>query len=161
MNAIDLLTEQHQEVDTLFKTIQHTDDVEEKQRAFEELADKLAAHAKIEETLFYPAVMAKPTKDMLLESAEEHLQIKRLIADLLDLDIDADEFDAKIKVMKEEVSHHAHDEEEAVLFPKVKKLLGVDELEALGGEMTRRFEELMSTQPRRDVPAETDHAAKL
>ena len=39
-----------------------------------ELADKLAAHAAIEEKLFYPAVMTDDTEDKLLEATEEHLR---------------------------------------------------------------------------------------
>lgn len=161
MNAIKLLETQHDEVEALFKKIEDADKPDRKQSLFNELADSLAAHAKIEETIFYPAVMAKQTKDMLLESAEEHLQIKRVLADLLKLDPGVEEFGAKLKVMKEEVEHHAREEEEKKLFPKVKKLLSSDELEALGSEMTRRFEELLATQPRRDVPKETARAAKL
>jgi hemerythrin superfamily protein len=161
MDALSLLTEQHDEVDALFEQIEGARDDDRKQALFDELADKLAAHSKIEETLFYPAVMAKQTKDILLESAEEHLAIKRVLADMLDLDAEDEEFDAKLKVMKEEVTHHAREEEEGELFPKVKKLLSADELAALGGEMARMFEEVLSTEPRRDVPAETGHAAKL
>ena len=41
-------------------------------------------------------MLAKQTEDNLLESAEEHLAIKRVLADLLDLDVDDDTFDAKL-----------------------------------------------------------------
>ena len=161
MDALTLLEEQHDEVDALFAKIEAAEEAVTKAALFEELADKLAAHAKIEEVLFYPAVMARQTKDLVIESTEEHLQLKRVLADMLDLDPEDDHFDAKLKVMKEEVSHHAREEEEGELFPKVKKLLDEDTLAGLGGEMASMFEELLEEQPRNDVPNEVAEAAQL
>jgi hemerythrin superfamily protein len=161
MDALKLLETQHDEVDELFGRIESADDVATKAQLFEELADKLAAHAKIEELHFYPAVVSSKTEDLLIESTEEHLQIKRVLADLLELDPEDKRFDAKLKVMKEEVTHHARKEEEGELFPKVKKLLSEDSLEALGAEMERAFEELLEGAPRCDVPAETSQAAAV
>ena len=161
MNAIELLKSQHDEVDELIEKIEKAKDGRRKEAAFLELADKLSAHATIEEKLFYPAVMAKQTEDQLLESVQEHLAIKRVLADLIDLDIDDDEFDPKLSVMKEELEHHAREEEEEELFPKVKKLLSADELEALGSEMLSMFETLLTGTPRTSVPKETAEAAHL
>jgi hemerythrin superfamily protein len=161
MDAISLLSEQHDEVDELIERLEASDDADDKQAIFTELADKVAAHATIEEKIFYPAVMAKQTEDILLESVEEHLAVKRVLADLLKLSPDDEQFDAKLSVMKEQLEHHAHEEEEGELFPKVRKLLGKDELEALGGEMASMFEELMTRSPRKNVPGETGAAAPL
>jgi len=160
-NALGLLEGQHDEIEELFDQIEDTNSGARKAKLFYELADELAAHAKIEETLFYPAVLAKQTEDILLESVEEHLAIKRVLADLLELDVDDEHFDAKLSVMKEQVQHHAREEEEGELFPKVKKLLSAEELEALGGEMLSMFEGLMRSEPRAGVPQETDAAATL
>jgi hypothetical protein len=159
MNAIELLTQQHQEVDELIAKLEGNGG--DKQALFDELADKLAAHATIEEKIFYPAILAKQTEEKLLESVEEHLQIKRVLADMLDLEPDDEHFKAKLSVLKEELEHHAHEEEEKDLFPKVKKLLDADELEGLGNEMTAMFEELVQEEPRFNVPAETGEAAPL
>ena len=161
LDAISLLTSQHDEVDALFSKIEDAASDREKSKLFIELADKLAAHAKIEETIFYPAVLAKQTEDMLLESVEEHLAIKRVLADLLELEIDDEHFDAKLGVMKEQVEHHAREEEEGELFPKVKKLMAAEDLEILGQDMLSKFEALLGTEPRLQVPAETDAAASL
>jgi hemerythrin superfamily protein len=159
-NALDLLKSQHEEVEALIARIERTEG-SHKAELFTELADKLAAHAGIEEKLFYPSVMARETHELLLESVEEHLQVKRLLCDMLDLEVDAEEFDAKLSVMKEEIRHHAHDEEEDQLFPKVRRLFSADELAALGSEMLAMFETLLVGEPRRQVPEETEHAARL
>lgn len=161
MDALKLLKDQHTEVDDLIEQIEKGRSPELKARRFTELADKLAAHATIEEKIFYPACMAKKTEEILLESVEEHLQIKRILADLMQLDVADDHFDAKLSVLKEELEHHAHEEEEGELFPKVKKAFDKEELEALGSEMQAMFEELLPNEPRLQVPSQTDQAAPL
>ena len=161
MDAIELLESQHREVEEIFSQIEDAVDPATKNDLFEELADKLAIHAAIEEHHFYPAVKAKRTEDILLESLEEHLGIKRVLADLLKIDADDETFDAKIKVLKETVSHHV-EEEETDLFPKVRKLFDKERREALGQEMSAEQAELEDAGNARDqVPAETDQPATI
>jgi len=161
MNAIELLKQQHDEVDELIKKLEKTDDMDQKRRLFAELGDNLAAHATIEEKIFYPAVFARQTEDLLRESTEEHLQIKRVLADMLDMDVDDEQFDAKLSVVKEAVTHHAREEEEGELFPKVEKLFDEGDLDGIGDEMEIMFETLMEEQPRFEIPGQTEEAAKL
>jgi hemerythrin superfamily protein len=162
LSALDLLTEQHATVDKLIKRLESAGiSKEQKRAAFIELADSLAAHATIEEKIFYPAVLMKKTEDMLLEATEEHLQIKRILADMLELDVEDAHFDAKLSVLKEELTHHAHEEEEDKLFPKLRKLMSSAELQALGGELLVMFDKLMTQEPRKNVPKETGKPAAL
>jgi iron-sulfur cluster repair protein YtfE (RIC family) len=158
-DVLQLLTEQHSEVDALFAKIESG--TGDPVALLAELADKLAAHATIEEKVFYPAVMAQSTTDKLHESVEEHLQIKRVLADLLVMKPDHENFKAKIKVLKEDVSHHAHEEEEAKLFPLLRKALSADQLAAIGNDTLAMFEELMKGHPYKNVPNETKAAAPL
>ena len=111
MNAIALLKSQHRKVEALFSKIEGAKDSRTKQKLFGELADNLAGHATIEEHHFYPAVRAKRTEDILLESLEEHLGIKRVLADLLKLDAKDETYDAELTVLKEQVEHHVGEEE--------------------------------------------------
>ncbi len=160
VNAIDLLEGQHREMEKLFAKLEKADGAT-KQKTFKEIADKLAIHATIEERDFYPAVKAKRTHDILLESLEEHLGIKRVLADLLAIDTGDETFDAKAKVLKEQVEHHVGEEEDD-LFPKVKKILDQEMLIAIAQKMTATQEELIAKgDPRKAVPSETKHAAEL
>lgn len=161
-NALELLMSQHEEVEMLIEQIENTADVSEKSVLFEALADQLAAHATIEEKLFYPAVMDESTRELLMESTEEHLSVKRLLADMMELDPDDERFAAKLLVVRDQVVHHAHEEEEGQLFPLVRKLFDADDLAALGNEMLAMFEQLLEKgEPRMNVPAETRAAAPL
>jgi hemerythrin superfamily protein len=161
MNAIKLLKQQHREVEALFKQLEKAKSARPRQKAFEQIADKLAVHATIEEKHFYPSVNRRNTEEILLEAVEEHLGVKRVIADMLKLRADDPTFEAKAKVLKDLVEHHVEEEEET-LFPKVSKLIDAEELEALGDEMAATMEDLLeSGKPRAAIPSETEHAASL
>jgi len=161
VTAIGLLEGQHREVEALFAKLEDASGSEQKRKLFTEIADKLAVHATIEERHFYPAVKAKRTEDILLESLEEHLGIKRVLADLLVTAVGDDTFDAKVKVLKEQVEHHVGEEEDD-LFPKVKKLMDEESLIAIAQQMTATQEELLAQgAPRKAVPSETRQSTKL
>jgi hemerythrin superfamily protein len=159
MNAIELLTNQHRELEAAFKAVTGAEGAA-RQELFARVADVLMSHVLIEEQLFYPAVNAKRTEDILLESLEEHLSLKRILSDLVALPVDAQGFEPKFHVLAEQAEHH-HEEEEKKLFPKVQKLLGSDELEALGERMSAAQAGLLTKQPRTLAPEQTDEAAVL
>lgn len=161
VTAVDMLESQHREVEDLFAKLEKADRGERKQKLFTQIADKLAVHASIEEEAFYPAVRAKRTEDILLESLEEHLGIKRVLADLIDLDASDETFEAKTKVLQEQVEHHVGEEEDE-LFPKVKKIFDEETLVAIAQQMALLQEELLAKgSPRLAIPAQTDEAAPL
>jgi len=70
-------------------------------------------------------------------------------------------FEARLAVLKEQVAHHAHREEEDKLFPKVRSAMTRDERAALGNEFLVMFEELMQSHPYKNVPGETQAPAPL
>jgi hemerythrin superfamily protein len=158
-DVLEILTAQHREVDELLEMLLKGEG--DRQALFTELANNLAAHATVEEKVFYPAIMAKETKDMLNESLEEHLAIRRLLSDLITMKLDDEGYKAKLHVLKEQVDHHAHNEEEDELFPKVKDMFSSDERAAIGNELLVMFTELMQTNPYQNVPSETAAAAEL
>jgi hemerythrin superfamily protein len=48
---------------------------------------------------------------------------------------DSEKFEPKLKVLMENVEHHAEEEEEEKMFPKVRKLFDSEELEELGAKL--------------------------
>src|SRR6202048_2228730 len=116
MDAIELLKEDHEKVEKIFSAIEKK---ENRQKMFPELDRELSVHAEIEEKIFYPAAKeAEPTRDLVLESIEEHKQIKMVLADLEQTDKTTDEWGAALKVLKEDVMHHVGEAEDE-LFPKI------------------------------------------
>jgi len=154
-----MLTRQHREMEAAFKALM-AEKPEGRSNLFERAADTLMSHILIEEQHFYPAVRAKKTEDILLESLEEHLSLKRVLADLVALSCDDPHFEPKLHVLKEQAEHH-HKEEEEHLFPKVKKLLDTHELETLGDQMQAAQTELLAANPRKRVAEQTAVASEL
>lgn len=147
MNAIALLKTDHRNVDTIFSQLEKGN--RDREQLFSELATELTVHAEIEERLFYPAVKdAEPTRDLVLESYEEHKQMKLVLSDLESADKDTPEWRAGLKVLMEDVQHHVG-EEEKELFPKVSKLLSKRELEDLGTRMEALKMQQMAAVKRR------------
>jgi len=161
MNAITLLKHQHREVEALFKQLHKAKAGAPRRNIFERIADALAVHAAIEEKHFYPAVKEKTTEEILLESVEEHLAIKRVIADVLRTDVADETFAAKIKVLEDEITHHVEEEEES-LFPRVERMFDDEALESLGDAMEDTQAELLEAgSPRESVFSETERAATI
>ena len=135
MNALELLKADHEKVQQLFKKAEDANP-ERQRQLFEEIKQELETHTHIEETVFYPAVKeADELKDMVLESLEEHKQVKTLLREMENLTSDSEKFEPKLKVLMENVEHHAEEEEEGKMFPKVRKLMDTETLEQLGEEL--------------------------
>jgi hemerythrin superfamily protein len=161
IDVLEVLESQHDEVDQLIEQLERGRG--DRAALFAELADKVAAHAMVEEKIFYPSVMAPNTSELLHEFVEEHLTVKRLLADMMDMDPDDGdgEFDETLALLKDELIHHAHDEEEGKLFPRLRRMMTEDERAGLGNEVLAAFEMLIEQEPRRDVPRDTAEPAPL
>ena len=146
-DAIALLTADHREVSDMFEQFEQLGDraTASKEKLKDKICKALIAHTTIEEEIFYPAVRAanvEEGEDMVDEAIVEHAAAKDLIKQLQEMQPDDDLYDAKVKVLSEQIEHHVK-EEEKEMFPKAKKA-GLDLL-ALGQEMALRKQELMST----------------
>ncbi len=163
MNAIDLLERQHREVEELFEEFETAGEgaKKTKERVCQEVGDALAIHATIEERIFYPESKQENTEELLRESVEEHLAMKKLLADIMQSDLEDPQYVAKMKVLKEQVEHHV-EEEERELFPLVSKSCSKEELEDMGSRMEDLAEELEDEgQPRASIPEQTDKPAPI
>jgi hemerythrin-like domain-containing protein len=145
-DAIALLVADHREVSDMFKQYEELGDRAKasKQKLVEKICNALVAHTQIEEEIFYPAVRedVKDSDDMVDEAVVEHQAAKDLIRQLQEMNPDEDLYDAKVKVLSEEIEHHVKEEEEE-MFKQAKKS-GLD-MKALGQEMAQRKQEILST----------------
>lgn len=158
-----LLTRQHRTLEALLGALLASEQRDETRALLGRIGDELAVHVIAEEQVFYPAVRARRTEDVLLESLEEHLSLKRLLADLLALPVDPGHgpFQAKCKVLEEQTRHH-HQEEEEHLFPAVRRLLDTAARHQLGSEVLAHETALRAHgAPRQRLVAHTDAAAPL
>lgn len=147
LDAIDLLLQDHREVESLFAEFDSLDEGDEEDAAdvIEDACLELEIHDKLETELFYPAVREAAGDDddivdLLDDAEDEHEAVRELLEKLQEMEPDDDARAALFTTLIEQVKHHV-EEEEAELFPKVKKLKGLD-LEALGAQMQERQKEL-------------------
>jgi hemerythrin superfamily protein len=161
MEATDYLTRQHREIEQALRRALETEDAAARRSRFLDIADALILHIAAEEQVFYPAVHDQPNEDVLLESLEEHLAIKRLLSDLLALQGDDVTFQPKLHVLREQSEHH-HKDEEKKLFPAVRQRFDDAWREALGQRMEAlELRMQASGKPRRTVHGQTDAARPL
>ena len=83
----------------------------------------------------------------MTESYEEHHVVDIVKAEIETTPFEAEEWAAKFKVMMENIEHHAFEEEEGKMFPKVRRAFTKDELEDMGTRMQELKEQLMQGMP--------------
>jgi hemerythrin superfamily protein len=142
MTALELLEQDHREVETYFDDYAELNDDNEKGELSEKICLALKVHTQIEEEIFYPQARKATKDDDLLDQAiVEHASAKELISQIESMEVGEELYDAKVKVLGEQVKHHIK-EEEAELFPEVEA--AKMDLERLGKTIAERKAELMT-----------------
>lgn len=142
-DAIALLKADHRKVEKLFADYAKAKRVEKRRTLARQICTELTVHTAIEEEIFYPACRGEAKDATLNEAFVEHDGAKVLIAELEAGDPDDQYFDAKVKVLGEEIKHHVKEEERpGGLFSQAKKA-GLD-LDALGKKLKNRKKALLS-----------------
>ncbi|HEY2990598.1 MAG TPA: hemerythrin domain-containing protein [Candidatus Binatia bacterium] len=138
-DAVQLLRQDHQKVQELFKQFEESEDRQTKKQIAATALNELKVHAALEEELFYPAVRQEIDEEEKVDEAEEeHHVAKLLISELEKMTPSDDHFDAKFKVLAESVKHHI-EEEESEVIPEIESEIDGAEL---GERMAERKEEL-------------------
>lgn len=141
-SAIEILESDHREVENLFDAYGELRDDGEKGELAARICLALKVHTQIEEEIFYPeARRATGDDDLLDQAAVEHAGAKQLIEEIEGMSPGEHLYDAKVKVLGEQIRHHVREEEET-LFPEVEK--AKLELEEIGTRLAQRKSELMS-----------------
>ena len=152
-DAIALLKDDHRTVAELFEKFEKASGEGRKQSLAEEICLELSVHAQIEEEIFYPACEGKVDEDLLKESYVEHDGAKLLIAEIIAGAGQGDEFfDAKVKVLQEEIEHHVEEEEKRMegLFAQARK--AELDMDALGEQLAARKLELTEQFKANGIP---------
>jgi hemerythrin superfamily protein len=145
-DAIELLKQDHREVETLFKEFEklEQDGEEAVEQVIATACTELKIHDKLETEVFYPAIRQQAqneeVEDLLNEAEVEHTSVRTLIQTIEGMGAQDEKRNAHFTVLMEYVKHHVK-EEEKEMFPKLKKL-DID-LGQLGQQMKERKAELM------------------
>jgi hemerythrin superfamily protein len=154
--VFEMLEQDHSKVKALFEEFESAKDSRTKQRIMKQTLLELEVHAKLEETLIYPAIRKKiDAHEIMDEALEEHHVAHTLINELKRGAGKNGRHDAKFKVLGENIKHHVK-EEEGTMFPQAEKA-DLD-WEALAQEAMERKKALLKGPGRRK--AKTGKSAK-
>lgn len=143
-DAIALLKADHDKVSELFERFEKARGADRKAGLVKQICTELTVHMMIEEEIFYPACKGKVEDGLLDEGYVEHDGAKVLIAELEGSAPDEAFYDAKVKVLSEEIEHHVKEEERPGdgMFSQARKA-GLD-MDELGDRMRARKAELLA-----------------
>jgi hypothetical protein len=111
-DAIALLKNDHREVEDLFAKFEKSNDDGKKWELAQQICNELKIHSMIEEEIFYPATKEAVEEDLYKEAFVEHDGAKVLINDIMESGGQGEFFEAKVKVLSEEIEHHVKEEEQ-------------------------------------------------
>jgi hemerythrin superfamily protein len=152
-DAIALLKTDHRKVEDLFSEFEAARGAPQKRVLVKKICTELSAHTVIEEEIFYPACRGKVEDDLLDEGYVEHDGSKVLIAELIASAPNEEFYDAKVKVLSEQIEHHVHEEEKRSegIFSQARAA-GLD-MDELGDRMKARKEMILVEYKTSGIPA--------
>jgi hemerythrin superfamily protein len=142
MDATTLLTNDHRAVEGLFSRLVQSGaaDVHERRVIFRAIKAELEAHSRVEEEVFYPAVMrlrSREARETVRAALEEHQALDGLLAEVDQMEPDDPQFAARVAALRQSVERHVL-AEEGPLFSEARIHLTDERLEALGRQMEAR-----------------------
>jgi hypothetical protein len=139
VDALVLLETDHRRLEDLLKQGEETTERAVKGRSalLGTITSELNAHELIEEKILYPALKAHPEgRDIVLEGFQEHHVADLILKELHEVALDAEQWGAKFKVLKENIEHHIQ-EEEGPMWRTARGVFSRDELQEMGARMRK------------------------
>jgi hemerythrin superfamily protein len=147
MDILKMIKKDHKEAKALLKKLEASAEKPTKQTASlaSQFVLEMKLHAKSEEHALYEACKKKNVK--LKETAQEGYNEHECLDLMLDKILvtkpgEDGELAAVLSVVKELIQHHATEEEEQEMFPKIKKAFSKEELSEMGELMQAKKDEI-------------------
>ncbi|HHF7349745.1 TPA: hemerythrin domain-containing protein [Legionella feeleii] len=137
MSIYTYLKNDHQKVKELISKIEEleSDEIEKRDKLFNELKKEIIIHSKAEEKIFYQPLKNEPdTQDEIPHAKEEHAEVEEMLERLSSSSLNGAAWSQLFKSMTEALFHHI-EEEEGEIFTDAKK--------DLTSEEAMKMEELM------------------
>jgi hemerythrin superfamily protein len=153
LDAIALLKADHRKVEDLFEKFEAARGADKKQKLVKQICTELTVHTILEEEIFYPACRGAVEDDLVNEAYVEHDGAKVLIAELEAGQPDEEFYDAKVKVLSEQIEHHVEEEEKRSTGVFAQARAAALDIDGLGERMLARKEELTAEFATSGLPA--------
>ncbi len=138
MSAIDLLKQQHRDVEQLFERLQGSSG-EQRIALLGALAENLTLHAALEEQFFYPFAREQGVGHIIDESFQDHAEVKQLLSQILQTKQTDTGLMQLISRLRRMVSEHVGEEERSLL-PQVQASADAQSLLSLREDMLEAME---------------------
>src|SRR5215831_16438405 len=139
MNAIEILKQDHRDIERLFSEFLAADPAEQeiREEIFRQIETGLTAHTEAEEKAVYP-VLRKEVPDKVQQALREHEAVEDLLGQLVDLDFEDEDFEVKFHQLIQDVQNHVEEEEaENGILDIASRKLSSRELVHMGQEIVR------------------------
>lgn len=143
MSLYDLLHKDHEKVAELFGLLEKSGESEimRREQLLSSLVRELDLHSQAEEKYFYSRLKGEgETREMILESLDEHKEFMKALGELEAMDKGTVEFSTKLRHCRGLVESHVS-EEENELFPRARRILGEDQSNDILQDITTYKEE--------------------
>lgn len=150
--VVDLIMEDHREVEQLFSQAQQTTDPDEFQQIVSTTIAELVRHSVAEEQHLYPAFRqyVDGGDDLADHEIAEHSEAEETMKEIERLDSSDPQMREKFNTLVDEITHHVQDEEEDAL-PRLRAACPEEELIHLG-EQVERAKRTAPTRPHPSAP---------
>jgi hypothetical protein len=138
----EMLKSDHRHVEQLFSSFEKASETEQKSQLAGQICTELMVHTLLEEEIFYAACRGHMDQRLLDEAQVEHDGAKTLIIEIRAGSPDDQYFNAKVKVLSDEIKHHVREEEKSDGLLAKAKEAGVATPD-LAKRMASRRQELM------------------
>lgn len=155
-NVVDLILNDHRELERLFEQLQSQPD--KRGTLVPLMLTLLTAHSRAEESEVYPVAADAGIADDVEHSQKEHLEADQLAADVAATDPSSPEFGEKLNRLIEAVTHHVEEEESSVL-PGMREHLPAERLDELGEAFLESRAQHLGDMPDDITKAEMDTQA--
>jgi hemerythrin-like domain-containing protein len=148
-DAIELLTEQHREVEQLWKMLE----VGRSSETGQKIVEAISRHDAIETQMLYPELReagGARGEELSSHSLGEHQQVRELLTEVDGQDFGDDAVFATMRRCIEAVMHHVQ-EEESTVFPLLRSVRDETRLMDLGTRMAEAYR-LAPTHPHPHMP---------
>ena len=144
MDALVLLEQQHAAVGALIDQIAAEPSAGRRTALVAQLSRMIDAHVRVEEAYLYPLCAARMcgNRGPLHEACEQHALTRFAADNLLRTRATDVRFGVRLKLVRDLFERHASDEEDW-MFPKAKRNLTDEQLDALGGDLARAYDRLL------------------
>lgn len=139
MDVVELLSDQHRQVEALFEQFQQASDSAIKAGIARDVIVLLSKHSGVEEMDVYPAIQHDVSEAAADSLTHEHQELKQLLADIESAEPGTADFDRKVAQARVAVRAHVA-EEEGQVFPLMRQKLSPDRLDLLAETVMAKWD---------------------